>query len=441
MVAVALVALLAREYFVLANVPEAMIRGDIRQYVAYAWNLVHHGVFSVAQPGSENVVADAYRGPGYPILLAIPMVLTPMRWYDIAIQMNVLFGVITCVALMALVQRWLGVVTATVAGLMLALWPHHVSATSALLSEVALGAVLSIATLGLSAALRGDIRRSRWLAAISGVGLGGAELINPVVAPFIALTVVIAWWKRGRTMAVWLLIGALLPIAPWVVRNHTLPPTDEVAVGRAALNFVQGSWPDYHNAHRAVLARDANREVGQRILDAIDAEALMLQRDPFVGAKTIAARFAEHPRGYAVWYLFQKPWALWDWNIQLGAGGVHVHAFVPAATTLERHAGLRAIGALLHRLNAPLFASAILCVLVTTWRTRRDVGIDPVPLLLATLFVSLTAVHAVFQAEPRYATAYRWIQIALALGGIQIVAAWTQTLRHRSGESDAPQRI
>ena len=58
-----LFAWLLREYFVLATVVEAPIRGDVRDYVAYAWNLVHHGVFSKAWPTDTAAVPvpDGFR--------------------------------------------------------------------------------------------------------------------------------------------------------------------------------------------------------------------------------------------------------------------------------------------------------------------------------------------------------------------------------------------
>ena len=65
-----LVAWLLREYFVLATVVEAPIRGDVRAYVAYAWNLLHHGVFSMASPSQAMPTPDGFRGPGYPLVLA-----------------------------------------------------------------------------------------------------------------------------------------------------------------------------------------------------------------------------------------------------------------------------------------------------------------------------------------------------------------------------------
>src|SRR5690606_4295067 len=99
LVALALVAWLLRAWFVVAAEVEAPIRGDIRDYVHYAWNLIHHGVFSKLAPAAVTPMPDAYRGPGYPAFLALGLWLLPQddRWYDVLLHAQAVLGAASCV--------------------------------------------------------------------------------------------------------------------------------------------------------------------------------------------------------------------------------------------------------------------------------------------------------------------------------------------------------
>ena len=52
---------LLRVYFIQIGQVAVPVRGDIREYYAYAWNLYHHGVFSHAWPAEAVPAADAFR--------------------------------------------------------------------------------------------------------------------------------------------------------------------------------------------------------------------------------------------------------------------------------------------------------------------------------------------------------------------------------------------
>jgi hypothetical protein len=81
--AVVALAWMLREQFILVGRVDMPSRGDIVQYVSYAWNLVHHGEFSSADPGPLPPAADAFRGPGYPLFLAAFLASAPddASWY------------------------------------------------------------------------------------------------------------------------------------------------------------------------------------------------------------------------------------------------------------------------------------------------------------------------------------------------------------------------
>src|SRR4029450_7059473 len=101
---VGLLAFAVREAFVLSTTVDAPIRGAIGDYVSCAWHLGTHGVFSTTPP-PQVPVADAYRLPGYPWLIALGMWLWPQDpawtqlggWYPFVLQVQVVLGSLTVV--------------------------------------------------------------------------------------------------------------------------------------------------------------------------------------------------------------------------------------------------------------------------------------------------------------------------------------------------------
>ena len=420
---VGFLALLVREHFVLASVPDNPIRGDIAQYVNYALNLIYNGTFSNIDPSTKALVPDAYRGPGFPAFLAFCMMLAGEGggWYSLALQFNVLLGVGTCILLALLIRPWVGVGWAICAASLLALWPHHVAATGVLLLEVVFGFFLLLSAL-LAAT---HMRNGRWSYAVaSGLALGFSWLINPLAISLLPVFAFILWMGVGRKGVLWLLVGAFILIGPWSLRNSALP-TDQAGAGRAALNIAQGSWPNYHAAHLAVMRGGSIAVPETAAMEEMGREASLLSSAPIVGLRAMRARMARNPMHYARWYFLEKPWLLWDWDIRIGAGDVYFHRYL-LSPPMERYPLLRAVKSVYKASNFALFGLALtFAVGVGVFVIRRkSASLDPALVLVAGMFFCLTVVHVIFQAEPRYANAYRWVQIALACGALALVARW-----------------
>src|SRR4029434_10703463 len=106
------------------------VRGDATQYYAYAWNLVHHGIFSKAMPGADSVISDSYRYPGYPLFLAGWMTATggdEDRWYTAVVCSQAVLGGVAALLLASLCRLWLPASAAVCAGLLAGVWPHSVA--------------------------------------------------------------------------------------------------------------------------------------------------------------------------------------------------------------------------------------------------------------------------------------------------------------------------
>jgi 4-amino-4-deoxy-L-arabinose transferase-like glycosyltransferase len=432
---VVLLACLVREYFVLATIVDIPIRGDIREYVIYALNLYRHGVFSVATPDTGIPTPDAYRSPGYPWLLALCMFLRPRGdgWYALALQMQVLLGTATVWLTMLLARRWLRPGWAIAAGLLLAIWPHHVAATGALLSEVAFGFTLMAALYCLARAMEGGRMVFLVLAALA---FAYAWLINPLIALFPPVIALLVWRENGRGAAL-LFIGIfLLPMLAFALRNAQLDgqgSSAEHRTGRAAMNFVQGSWPEYHWAWQMQRFQDP---ASMAVIQQISQETETLTDRPKLGIAQIAERLSSHPAYYAAWYFWQKPWLLWSWEIQLGPGDVYV--LEVRNSPLQTHPLLRWCSTMLRVLN-PLLSLLGLCgmMAVLVNGLRRGRSGSAAALATGAIALYLTAIHTVFQAEPRYANAYRGIEILLLMTAMKLLV---DALRHWKHQRD-PARV
>lgn len=417
-----LFAWLLREYFVLVTVVEAPIRGDIRQYVAYAWNLLHHGTFSQVWPGSGVPVADTFRGPGYPLFLALWMALgtEPDGWYQLALHAQAVLGALTATATVLLARHWLSRPWAVFAGALVAVWPHHVAATGALLTEVVFGFVLMLALLLAAEAIR---RRSTAWAIASGIVFSCAALTSTVVLLFPPFVAWLCWRERAPRAAWTLLLCALLGSALWSVRNATVeePPGEP---GRITMNLVQGSWPLYH---RAYASRNAS-PIAREIMRAVGDEEKLLASDPRTGITRMIERMSDDPGYYTQWYLLEKPFLLWDWDIRMGAGDVYFHRL--SHSPLETNPVLHTIKRGLETLNPAIFALSALAslVLLFGWLGRAKWS-APAVVLVAGFCIYVTIVHDVFQAEPRYSIPYRSMQLLMLATALSWIATKVGALK------------
>jgi hypothetical protein len=429
---VALLAFAVREHFVLSTIVDVKIRGDIREYVAYAWNLVAHGVFSSTFP-PEMPVPDDYRSPGYPWLIALAMKLFPQEptwnvlglWYPAMLQLQVWLGTATAVLVALLARHWLSATWSIFAGVLIALWPHHVAATNALLSEVVFGFCLVAALYAFARAW--TTGRTAWWV-VTGIAFGYGFLVNPLLLFFPPCLAALAWWHGQRRPAAILLAVFLVPVLGLGLRNATVDSAGHGGGYRVALNFVQGSWPNYHPA--AVRYRTGD-PIAVAITNEIAAETDALRADLPSGLQRIGTRMAQSPGFHARWYA-AKPWLLWGWSIRIGAGDIY---FLDVRNSpLDRSAALRAIAVAYRTLN-PLFTTIALAGgawLMFLGLRRRD--LLPVAATGA-LAIYLTLVHEVLQAEPRYATAYRGIEVVLVATALAFGWQWLRAKRSANSSS------
>jgi len=366
-----------REWFVLTMVVPEPNQGDVGAYLRYALHLARDGTFSQT---AGPPVPDAFRAPGYPWMLRLLLPddnWSDGRWFAAIYQAQVLLGTATVAGVIALARRWMTPGFALLAGLLMAVQAHNIAATGEILTEVLFGALLVGALLARS-----------WGA---GGLFGLAYLTNPVIAP---VPFVLAALKRDRAALAMVAVLCVV-IGGWAMRNTLV----HAKGGRAAMNFVEGSWPEYHDMAKRQWQYPTK-------LGTMNHEQAVFARDARAGLHLVADRLLSEPGRYAAWYA-GKPFLLFDWDIRIGQRTVFTVAMDD--TTLD--GPLLGLVVVQWVLNPLVFALAFCGIVLGLVRggTERTVAV--------TILV-LTAIHTVLQAEPRYAIPYRSLEILLATSAI-----------------------
>lgn len=403
---IALIGLVFRLDFMLTSHVVNDIAGDINDYVNYALNLRLHGVYSAMPPEAGSPIPDTFRPPGYSLFLILAMWLAGPEgnWILWAKSLQVLVSVSTIPLTVLLGRRWMPAYAALAAGALLALWPHSIVFSSTLLSETLFG---FFCTLSLWLLCRAHEQPSPTSAIAAGTAFGLGSLVNTLLLPFPLLAIPLLWSRLGRNLSLLFLAVTLAPVSIWQVA-HPTADSAPASHDRALINLVQGAWPQYHLAWRT---RKSN-EVSRQILAAIDEQAAAVRAHPLSEMRVMLDRFGQEPARYARWYLFDKPRALWGWDIQLGWKSVYF--LETPVSPYERQPVPRLTLLLAHHINGSLLLLAIAGAVLTFWRARRVQEHSLPGAITALFFTYVTLIHTILQAEPRYGIAYRPEEFLLA---------------------------
>jgi len=410
MAAIFALALLMRLYYVLHALGVIPIQGDAVQYFAYAWNLAHHGVFSMAHPGADVVVADSFRDPGYPLMLASLMLAIPDQgiWFGVVLLVQAALGAFTVLLAMLAGRTWLSLPALAGGGILMAVWPHSIAITSNVLSETLTAFLVTASVATLTAACRTTGPRAYAWTAAAGLLFAATALTNAVFAPVGPVVAIVLYFMQGKSSRTWAIMLActLLPLMAWQIRAATLPSADSSS-HRATMNFVQGSWPIYHDAYMLYSVGDPR---GQAVLDAINVEYRTMLESPSKGLAMISRRMAQSPGTYMAWYA-AKPWILWSWRIRLGNKDIYV--FPVQRSPFQTDAAWRVVIAVCSAINPLVFVLAIGGI-VATIRERRSIA----AVVIAVVLLFCTAIYTVLQSEPRYGIPLRPCEFLMAATAI-----------------------
>ncbi len=423
---VVVLAFVQRLWFIRAGLVVNPMIGDAVQYCDYAWNLVQSHVFSLSPPGSENVVPDNYRDPGYPLFLAAWLVLwgSGDPWYHAVLFVQAVLGALSAGVAMLTAMQWLGLRIAFFVGMAVALWPHSVSISGFLLSETLFGFVVLV-SIGFLAMASRSASKVPW--AIAGLSFGAASLVNATLTPFCPLLAVVLMARRAapRPLLLTLMIASLVMPLAWSARTRILPDGPS-AGSRVMTNLVQGSWADYHSAYIKALFGDVPAKA---VMSDMDSDIALAVKSPEDWLSVLATRIRQDPVHYIAWYAW-KPYLLWAWNIRVGAGDVYPY---PVAHPIYRtYLVMRLFESICAALNPLLFALMVGGVWIVLTRPAKSAATIALYAMSA-LIAYETLVYSLLQAEPRYSIPFRPLEIMLAATAMTWIVSFIQKRRTASG--------
>jgi 4-amino-4-deoxy-L-arabinose transferase-like glycosyltransferase len=421
-----------RSESMLNSVSDALLSVDARDYLVYAWNTVRHGVYSIDPAGisgdASDLRPDAVRSPGYPLYL-MPFMGDGKPLIDTVSDIRfsqVVLSALTIAMAFWLFRGFLGPIGSLSAALLTALSPHLVVMPTYVLTETLFAALLVLSGLAFGRLMR----RPLWpLALLAGAVLGLADLVRPSihVFPLIAGALIIGHMRtrKGAVLAATCLLGFILAVAPWFVRNTI--SLHQFADPTLQINFLHhGMYPDFmYNNQRYSYGRPY----------AYDPRSPEISKDRQTVLKEIAHKFQEEPLTYASWYLLKKPVAYWQWSIVQGFGDIFINPVI--RTPYWENPLFIYSHRLMKWLHIPMVAAAALgCLLVWLPAVTRTTGHET---LFAARFVALvllyfTALHMIGAPFPRYAIPLRPFLYGMAI--FALAAAWDLVKAHKTVPAD-----
>jgi 4-amino-4-deoxy-L-arabinose transferase-like glycosyltransferase len=321
--AIALLGLVARAYVVVNPVEHPA--DDSRAYYALSKALYTEQSFG----GPEFRDASDW-SPGAPFLYAAAFYATGGAREGTARIVEALLGVATILVIFALgwrlggrgLGRWVGLFAAVA----VAVYPPFIHTTGELMSEPPAMLTLPAAIL---AFLWASDREETWPWLVPGLLFGLTAMFRPeyllVGAAFVLLSALRIWgqreWRFGLAGAAVLLVGLILPILPWTIRNAVvLDRVVPISTGGGKALYV-GTYLPADGEYQRVKALLAKRYLGRdlepgspaldevnptelfdEVADEVREEHPELTRDEALGKagkENLDKYFGEDPGGYA----------------------------------------------------------------------------------------------------------------------------------------------
>lgn len=192
------------------------------------WNLILADQFAAGELPSYGGHATAYWPPAYPATLA-PLAWAAQQWPWLPLHwtgaaLNVLIGTATIALVASLAARWFGPSARNPAAWIMALAAGHVFASSALTGDLLATLLFVLAVLAATIVVDRGTGRPAAPFVVVGAIVGYATLIKDfgVLFAFIPALCIRArrgGWSGALRPTVATLLGALVLLGPWTVRN------------------------------------------------------------------------------------------------------------------------------------------------------------------------------------------------------------------------------
>jgi 4-amino-4-deoxy-L-arabinose transferase-like glycosyltransferase len=399
---ITLLALFLRGAYIENTVIVNPITRDAREYIRYGYNLAYQGVFS-QDTDSQPPHPDSFRSPGYPMLIALSFLIGgEERFYPLLIYSQAVFSTLLVPMTFLLALRMLSIWAAFAAACFTAISPHLIAITSYALTETLFGFLLLWAVLTFCYGIE---KKQIYRMLLSGILFGLTYLTNETALflPIgVGLAPVLLFYLHEKSVnkklflsiaAFWLAFS-LFPVG-WTLRNHLNLPADALkGSSRALATLSHGTYPDFVYKSEHFKYVPYKEDPMQPAFGSSMENFITIFKE----------RFQERPWRYIRWYLFEKPYYLWSWNLLQG-NDVYVYKVSSSLYTTSSLANLkREVMKFLHPMILILSLAGIpLCFL----RVRQCPEEMAVPLCIMLVLVYYTFLYMVFASWPRYSIPLR----------------------------------
>jgi 4-amino-4-deoxy-L-arabinose transferase-like glycosyltransferase len=399
------------------TVVAAPLSADAGDYFSYAWNLREHQVYSRQPTWADHAqpTPDKVRSPGYPLLLQVlgqPQPNEEWAWRLGLLQAAMAVGTVLLTFLVS--RRLLGWNLALLAGLLVATNPFISNAAVYVLTETSFAFLLVGAAWLSLRALDPDAGPGRAVAA--GLCWAACSLVRPTtqfLPPLLLLgTLLLPAWKPWRRAAMVGTLAYALAMAPWFVRNLSLPPAGP---GNSLMvnSIVHGSYPGFMYEDRPETRGFPYR---------FDPDVHAIEADLGSALGHVLHQFQRRPLRYARWYLLGKPYTFLSLE-DLQSLDIQIYELLRSPWYESRP--FTVVAAASRALHWPSVLAALAAMLALAWRPFRErlpPGRRVAAVLLALMVAYGIAIHMVAAPYPRYSIPFRPLLYALAL--LALHQAW-----------------
>ncbi len=410
---------------------------DAWHYFNYAYNMLHHGVYSKDPSILSGVppVSDGLRTPGYPLFLIPFIALLPDKTFvKPVLEVQGWISLLTVLFTFIVARSLLPVALALLATFLTAICPHLISMNHYLLTE----SLFTFLLLASVMALAGKTRWPLWF----GIGIifGLAGMVRPIWFYFFPFAVWLIGTRQAlpnpKKKSLALILGFFLVMTPWMVRNKISLGT---ASDSSSMNssLAQGIYPQItYNSDPKTFGYPYR----------FDPRFQEISANKGAIVKEFLTRLTHEPRRYLHWYILEKPVWLWSWSIIQGQGDVFVYP-VTHSPYFEQpwFQFSHQIMAATHWIF--VFLGGIGCIL--PWLPQKFQPTTREPSLFTARLLSLalgfmTGMHMIVPPYPRYSIPLRPLLYCMALyclwGVFTNLVRWSVSRFGKQRVADEPQK-
>jgi hypothetical protein len=400
------IALLIRIQYINTTIIPKPIVADARQYVIYGHNLIKHGIYS--KEDTNNPKPDSFRSPGYPMFIALALFRGgDQGYYPIVIMTQVVLSSLLVILAYYLGAFFLRSYYAVLAAIFVALCPHLISISSYILTETFFSFFLMASAICFIIALQ---KKRTILFVFSALLFGYTYYVNETVLFIPFLFVVISFlsikvtfnkfWENRllNKLILFLLIFTLFSVG-WTIRNHiSLSPEAPDGASRFISTLSHGAYPGF-------IYQDPQNKYFPYREDPMQPEF----GSSFQSFRKILwSRFKEDPLRYIRWYVLEKPYYLWSWNILQGQGDVYIYPVTTSLYLSNYSANVsREIIKHLHPVFLILALIGVILIFIVGRKDRNEAGASVIYIFPFIICIYYTVIYTISAPWPRYSIPLR----------------------------------